>query len=97
MLCDGIHPHFNISPVDELVDLGDLCLPNTSLAEMRKTLEPMAKELVDNHHVVFLGGDHSITLSLLRAQFAKVGEATMLRPTLHNHTACRPSHGCGSL
>ncbi len=31
MLCDGIHPHFDVSPIGQLGDAGDLALPNTSL------------------------------------------------------------------
>jgi len=76
MLCDAIHPHFDVSPLTppgQLVDLGDLPLPNTSLAAMRQALEPMARELVQRHHMVWLGGDHSITLSLLRAYRAHLG------------------------
>ena len=67
MLCDGIHPLWNGSPLDFMTDYGDLALPNTSLAAMRATLEPQALELARNHHMCWLGGDHSITLSLLRA------------------------------
>ena len=34
---------------------------------MRAALAPQADELVSRHHMIWLGGDHSITLSLLRA------------------------------
>jgi agmatinase len=54
-----------------MADVGDLNLPNTSLERMRATLEPMAAELIGKYHVVWLGGDHSITLSLLRAYRSK--------------------------
>jgi agmatinase len=67
MLCDGIHPHFDTTPVDVLCDVGDLPLPNTSTEAMRAALMPHAKNLLKHHHVVWLGGDHSITLPLLRA------------------------------
>lgn len=70
MLCDGWHPLFDASPAELIADLGDLALPNTSLAAMRAALEPLATDLVARHHVVWLGGDHSITLSLLRAHHA---------------------------
>ena len=66
MLCDATHPLFDVSPVAYLADLGDLPLPNTSLAAMREALLPIAREMVRQHHVVWLGGDHSITLPLLR-------------------------------
>jgi agmatinase len=68
MLCDGIHPHFNVSPLDHVGDAGDMRLPNTlGLAEVRSHIEAQALQLMQHHHPVFLGGDHSITLSLLRA------------------------------
>jgi agmatinase len=73
MLCDGTHPYFGVSPTDSISDQGDLNLPNTSLSEMRKKLEPMALELIKKHHMIWLGGDHSVTLSLLRAYRAHHG------------------------
>jgi agmatinase len=67
MLCDGIHPHFNASPYPHLCDAGDLLLPNTDLTAMRAALEPQAEALIRAHHMAWLGGDHSVTLPLLRA------------------------------
>jgi len=66
MLCDGIHPHFNLSPLGSLGDAGDLLLPNTSLERMRQALAPAARALIARHHMAWIGGDHSITLPLLR-------------------------------
>ena len=66
MLCDGVHPHFNVTPGVHLGDAGDLLLPNTSLAGMREALQPQAAKLMADHHMAWLGGDHSITLPLLR-------------------------------
>jgi agmatinase len=66
MLCDGIHPHFNTTPVGSMGDAGDLLLPNTSLADMRQALAPAARALMAKHHMAWIGGDHSITLPLLR-------------------------------
>jgi agmatinase len=62
MLCDGTHPVFNVSPLaqNQLGDAGDLALPNTGLEVMRA-------------HMVWLGGDHSVTLPLLRAYKAHLG------------------------
>jgi agmatinase len=78
MLCDGGHPLFEVTPVGLLADAGDLPLPNTSLAAMRAALEPIAATLIARHHMVWLGGDHSITLSLLRAYRAKFGRPLAL-------------------
>jgi agmatinase len=67
MLCDGTHPHFGVAPGARLTDVGDLALPNTSLAAMREALAAPAAALIRRHHMAWLGGDHSITLPLLRA------------------------------
>jgi len=67
MLCDGEHPLYGLAPADKLGDAGDLQLPNTSLDAMREALMPLAQRLLARHHMVWLGGDHSITLPLLRA------------------------------
>jgi len=69
MLCDGTHPHFDVSPLQptqQLGDVGDLLLPNTSLQGMRDALQPQAGQLIRRHHMAWIGGDHSITLPLLR-------------------------------
>jgi agmatinase len=66
MLVDGTHPWFNLSPIGQLGDVGDLRLPNTSLAAMREVLQREAAALIPRHHMLWLGGDHSITLPLLR-------------------------------
>ncbi|MFT3665637.1 agmatinase [Piscinibacter sp.] len=67
MLCDAIHPHFDLSPEGRLGDAGDLALPNTGLAAMREAMAPQVDRLIRAHHMAWLGGDHSITLPLLRA------------------------------
>lgn len=71
MLCDGIHPHFNVTPIPVdgaalLGDAGDLQFPSTSIVQMRERLQQAVGPLLKHHHMAFLGGDHSITLPLLR-------------------------------
>ena len=73
MLCDGQHPHFNVTPERHLGDAGDLLLPNTSLQGMRAVLQPMAATLMAAHHMAWIGGDHSITLPLLREYRKRLG------------------------
>lgn len=74
MLCDGIHPVFDVSPLAHVGDALDMRLPNASpLPEVRAHIERQAAELMAKHHCVFLGGDHSVTLSLLRAAKALYG------------------------
>jgi agmatinase len=73
MLCDAQHPHFDVSPLGVLGDMGDLPLPNTSLLAMRAALQPLVVPLLKAHHMCWLGGDHSVTLSLLRAYRQHLG------------------------
>jgi agmatinase len=73
MLCDGLHPHFDVSPIGSLGDAGDVPLPNTSLEAMRAALQPEVARLLQAHHMCWLGGDHSITLALLRAYRQHLG------------------------
>ncbi|MBX3608903.1 MAG: agmatinase [Hydrogenophaga sp.] len=86
MLCDGIHPVFDVSPLPLVGDALDMRLPNASpLAEVRAHIERQASELMARHHCVFLGGDHSVTLSLLRAARARHGQPLAL---LHFDAHC---------
>lgn len=73
MLCDATHPLFDVSPAGRLGDAGDLALPNTSLAAMREAMRAPVERLIRAHHMAWLGGDHSITLPLLRAYRAWLG------------------------
>ncbi|MFZ9493367.1 MAG: agmatinase [Burkholderiaceae bacterium] len=75
MLCDGIHPHFNTEPASQLDDLGDLPLPNTSLQAMREGMATLLPSLLQARHMVWLGGDHSVTLPILRALREQQGQA----------------------
>lgn len=87
MLCDGIHPVFNVSPSGHLGDAGDMRLPNASpLAEVRTAIQTQAAALMAQHHCVFLGGDHSVTLPLLRAAKARYGELAMVHFDAHCDT-----------
>jgi agmatinase len=73
MLCDATHPHFDVAPLGQLGDAGDLALPNTSLEAMRRAMEAPVRDLISRHHMCWLGGDHSITLPLLRAYRQHLG------------------------
>ena len=73
MLCDGTHPHFDVSPLGCMGDAGDLPLPNTHLEAMRLAMDAPVRTLLAQHHMVWLGGDHSVTLPLLRAYRRQFG------------------------
>ena len=87
MLCDGIHPYFNVSPLDRLGDAGDMLLPNASpLQDVRRAIEAQAAVLMAQAHCVFLGGDHSVTLPLLRALRARHGPLALIHFDAHCDT-----------
>lgn len=99
MLCDGIHPHFDVSPLGHLGDAGDLALPNTSLGAMREAMAAPVAALIRRHHMAWLGGDHSITLPLLRAYREWLGRPLALVhldahcDTWQNHFGEPSGHG----
>lgn len=87
MLCDGIHPYFEVSPPGYLGDAGDMALPNASaLDEVRRRIQAQAGALMAQHHCVFLGGDHSVTLPLLRAAKARFGPLALVHFDAHCDT-----------
>lgn len=87
MLCDGLHPLFGVSPVGYLGDAHDMRLPNASaLTQVRALIQAQAAALMAKHHCVFLGGDHSVTLPLLRAARAQYGELAMVHFDAHCDT-----------
>lgn len=87
MLCDGLHPLFGVSPVGHLGDAHDMRLPNASpLTQVRTLIQAQAAALMAKHHCVFLGGDHSVTLPLLRAARAQHGELALVHFDAHCDT-----------
>ncbi|MEJ7137331.1 agmatinase [Amphibiibacter pelophylacis] len=87
MLCDGIHPVFDVSPVALLGDARDMALPNASpLADVRRAIEAQASTLMARHHCVFIGGDHSVTLPLLRCARALHGPLALIHFDAHCDT-----------
>jgi len=87
MLCDGLHPYFGVTPLGVLGDGADMRLPNASpLAEVRAIITARAQALMERHHCVFVGGDHSITLALLRAAHARHGPLALLHFDAHCDT-----------
>jgi agmatinase len=87
MLCDGIHPFFDVSPLGLLGDARDLRLPNASgLEAARAQIEAQASVLMQRHHCVALGGDHSVTLALLRAAHRLHGPLALVHFDAHCDT-----------
>jgi agmatinase len=62
-------------------------LPNASaLAEVRAIVQAQARLLMARHHCVFIGGDHSVTLPLLRAARAQHGPLALVHFDAHCDT-----------
>jgi agmatinase len=78
MLVDGDHPESGINPTRSLnaVDMGDLDIVN---GYMEETLDLIEKQVRDiDGHLVTMGGDHTITLPILRAQAERHGKGISL-------------------
>ena len=87
MLCDGVHPFFEVTPLGWLGDALDMRLPNASaLTAVRHHIQEQAAALMARHHCVFLGGDHSVTLPLLRAAHARHGPLALVHFDAHCDT-----------
>lgn len=87
MLCDATHPVFDVSPLPYLGDGGNFRLPNASGLDIaRSAIEAQALPYVQAHHCVFLGGDHAITLPLLRAMHRVHGSLALLHFDAHCDT-----------
>lgn len=87
MLCDAVHPLFEVSPTALCGDAGNLRLPNASgLAAARQAIVAQALPLVQKHHCIFLGGDHAITLALLQALHQVHGPLALVHFDAHCDT-----------
>jgi agmatinase len=76
MLTDGAHPHWWVEPAAlDLADLGDFAIALGDIAGSLAAIEAQAMGL---RHLICLGGEHGITLPLLRALRAQRGEAVGL-------------------
>jgi agmatinase len=91
MLCDGLHPHFERAGEQlfkHLGDAGDLedAALRSSLSLMRTKMASVVPELIKNHHMIWLGGDHSITLPLLRCYNKQFGQLAVVHFDAHCDT-----------
>jgi agmatinase len=76
MLVDGDHPHWWIDPSAlDISDIGDF---NIALGAIPESLALIQQQAGALRHLVALGGDHTITLPLLRAAAERQGKALAL-------------------
>ncbi len=84
MLTDGEHPETFVNPAAlALADIGDFDIALGDLLGSLKLIEAQAREI---DHLVALGGDHGITLPLLRAFKARRGPPALVHFDAHVDT-----------
>ncbi len=84
MLTDGAHPVHRIEPAAmDLADLGDFPIALGDIAASLRLIEAAAAPLP---HLVALGGEHTITLALLRALVRRTGTLGLLHVDAHVDT-----------
>ncbi len=84
MLVDGDHPIAGTAPAaQDIADLGDFRIAHGDIQASLALIEEQATPL---KHLVALGGDHTITLALLRALAARTGPLALVHFDAHVDT-----------
>ncbi len=84
MLVDGGHPLNGIDPAGlDLADIGDFRIAHGDIVQSLTKIEVQAAQL---NHLVALGGDHTVTLALLRALAKKQGPLALIHFDAHVDT-----------
>jgi agmatinase len=66
MLVDGDHPHWWLDPAAlPVADIGDF---DIALGDIQESLTLIEQQAAEHDHLIALGGDHTISLPLLRAR-----------------------------
>ena len=84
MLVDGDHPIAGTAPAErDIADVGDFRIVHGDIQGTLTAIEAQAKPL---RHLVTLGGDHTITLALLRALASRTGPLALVHFDAHVDT-----------
>jgi arginase family enzyme len=84
MLVDGDHPIAGTAPAaQDIADIGDFRIAHGDIQGTLQAIEAQAKPL---RHLVALGGDHTVTLGLLRALAARQGPLALVHFDAHVDT-----------
>ncbi|MCC7274311.1 MAG: agmatinase [Alphaproteobacteria bacterium] len=85
MLCDGVNPYHWTSPTAlDLADIGDFEIALGDIAESLRRIEAQAGAVAGQ--LVALGGDHTVTLPLLRAAARRAGPLGLVHFDAHVDT-----------
>jgi agmatinase len=85
MLLDGAHPIHWVEPAESasLADVGDFAI---ALGDIPASLELIEQQAAGLAHLLAIGGEHTITLALLRALARKHGPLALLQFDAHADT-----------
>src|SRR5262245_19776002 len=84
MLTDGEHPEFWVEPAAlNLSDIGDFHL---ALGDIPASLQHIEQQATGIHHLLALGGEHGVTLPLLRALSRRTGPLALVHFDAHVDT-----------
>src|SRR5258708_29943720 len=84
MLTDGDHPVARSAPGKrDIADIGDFAIAHGDIAGSLAAIEAQARPL---NHLVAFGGDHTVTLGLLRALAARRGPLALVHFDAHVDT-----------
>lgn len=87
MLTDGVHDRFKVNLRKHVFDLGDTALTNGNTLKMLEQVESVVNNLIGwEKHPAFIGGDHTITLGILRAMHARYGKLAVVHFDAHCDT-----------
>src|SRR5580698_8002943 len=76
MLTDGAHPEFWIEPATmNLADIGDMQI---ALGDIQASLQLIEQQAAGLGHLIALGGEHGITLPILRALSRRLGKLALV-------------------
>ncbi len=84
MLTDGAHPEFWIEPATmNLADIGDMQI---ALGDIQASLQLIEQQAAGLGHLIALGGEHGITLPILRALSRRLGKLALVHFDAHVDT-----------
>jgi len=86
MLTDGVHAAYPHDLKKYVNDFGNMALPSGNTVAMLDYIVTHLDPLISNRHLVSLGGDHSITLGILRSLYKKYGPIGVIHFDAHCDT-----------
>jgi agmatinase len=90
MLTDGAHPILGVDPAPHVTDLGDISVSNIDVEKSLNTIVETVSNhpmfLLDTARLMFMGGDHTISLALLEVYSRKFEDIALLHFDAHCDT-----------